>query len=112
MLASSESKGSANMETSTLDGEKHLKQRESLEVIRKNVKVTESLGGVGDWKSKFTLSMDLDLKLFVQHPNPSLYNFEGYMELNGKEFSFSKAHDSKYEAENLDKDREDMKQAA
>lgn len=70
------------METSTLDGEKHLKQRESLESIRKKLKVTQLPDNSGN--TGYMLTMDLNLKLFVQHPNPSLYNFEGFVEFQEK----------------------------
>jgi magnesium-transporting ATPase (P-type) len=51
------------METSTLDGEKHLKQRESLESIRKKLNVTQLPDNSGN--AGYMLTMDLNLKLFV-----------------------------------------------
>lgn len=85
------------METSTLDGEKHLKQRESLELIRSKIKVADSTDSLG--QQKFNVSMDLNLRLFVQHPNPSLYNFEGFVDF--KDMPAGNL-DSNYQIENLE----------
>lgn len=91
------------METSTLDGEKHLKQRESLESIRSKLKVTDALDQNGN--STFTLSMDMNFKLFVQHPNASLYNFEGFVDFSDNSTNLPKQTDSVYEMYNLDQDK-------
>ena len=91
------------METSTLDGEKHLKQRESLESIRSKLKVTDALDQNGN--STFTLSMDMNFKLFVQHPNASLYNFEGFVDFSDNSTDSPKQTDSVYEMYNLDQDK-------
>jgi magnesium-transporting ATPase (P-type) len=77
MLASSLEDGVGFMETSTLDGEKNLKPRaclkETLASVQNNLEwVGEEMQGVID--------TDLELRLSVQQPNPSLYNFEGFIQ--------------------------------
>ena len=86
MLTSSEPKGAAFIETSTLDGEKHLKPRESLASIRSNIKVTECDQEAHNSKKKGVYGVDMNLyfDLNIQHPNPSLYNFEGYIQHHHK----------------------------
>jgi phospholipid-translocating ATPase len=42
LLTCSDPKGVAHIETSTLDGEKHLKPRESIEKIRKMLKISQT----------------------------------------------------------------------
>jgi magnesium-transporting ATPase (P-type) len=73
----------AYLETSTLDGEKHLKPRDSPKETQGCVKETVDFGK--PTKKKFrrigSTALDLNLVLRAQTPNPSLYNFQGYLEM-------------------------------
>lgn len=84
LLTSSEPKGEAFIETSTLDGEKHLKPRESLAALRKKIKIHPSEKQTSSDPPEYGIDLDLYFDLKVQHPNPSLYNFEGYIQLKDK----------------------------
>jgi magnesium-transporting ATPase (P-type) len=76
ILASALEDGLGFMETSTLDGEKNLKPRNSLKETIASVQ--NKLEWTGD-KMSGIIDIDMELKLSVQQPNPSLYNFEGYV---------------------------------
>lgn len=71
------------METSTLDGEKNLKPRSSLKETIATVQ--NKIEWVGD-DLEGVIDVDLEIKVSVQQPNPSLYNFEGFVQFvqNGK----------------------------
>lgn len=84
VLSSSEPDGSTFMETSTLDGEKNLKPRYSLKETYDSVDITlekklKSQLKKNEIPYKGNFSVDYHLKLNVQQPSPSLYQFEGYI---------------------------------
>lgn len=82
VLSSSEEDGSTFMETSTLDGEKNLKPRFSLKETYQNATI-ENLKKKKKNKNEVKYEGDFDLnfclKINVQHPNPSLYKFQGHI---------------------------------
>jgi phospholipid-transporting ATPase len=76
MLASEKEDGMGFMETSTLDGEKNLKPRSCLKETLASV--MNKIEWIGD-EMKGVIDIDLEIKLSLQQPNPSLYNFEGFI---------------------------------
>ena len=76
MLASEKEDGVGFMETSTLDGEKNLKPRSCLKETLASV--MNKIEWIGD-EMKGVIDIDLEIKLSLQQPNPSLYNFEGFI---------------------------------
>ena len=76
VLSTSTPDGVCFMETSTLDGEKHLKPRVCLK---------ETLASVGvnneTYHDETSQGIDMDIELIasVQKPSPSLYHFEGFV---------------------------------
>lgn len=77
LLASEKDDGVGFMETSTLDGEKNLKPRSSLkETI---ATIHNKIEWVGD-EMKGKIDIDLEMNVSVKQPNPSLYNFEGFIQ--------------------------------
>jgi phospholipid-transporting ATPase len=77
ILASEKENGVGFMETSTLDGEKNLKPRRSLKetiaTIRNKIEWTEE-------ELKGEIDINLEMKVSVKQPSPSLYNFEGFIQ--------------------------------
>lgn len=76
LLATCTEEGVGFMETSTLDGEKHLKPRYSLKETMSRV--------AGDFeinkgKVNSFLKLNMDMNVYVPDPTPSLYNFEGFI---------------------------------
>ena len=80
ILASERHDGSAFMETSTLDGEKHLKPRYSLEdtlnLVQGNITQIEPV-------FKGSIKINIEARISVEQPNSSLYKFQGFMDLYG-----------------------------
>lgn len=76
MLASEKEDGVGFMETSTLDGEKNLKPRSCLKETLASV--MNKIEWVGE-EMKGVIDIDLEIKISAQQPNPSLYNFEGFV---------------------------------
>ena len=84
ILNSSNPDGAAFMETSTLDGEKHLKPRYSLEETL-NLVQAEIQGFEPEFKGK--IKANIEARISVEQPNPSLYKFEGFMNVLGEKKS-------------------------
>ena len=75
MLTSCNDSGTAYIETSTLDGEKNLKPRQSL----------AATSGLND-RSNF----DFSFKIECENPNPKIYHFLGNIEINNQKHSLDK----------------------
>lgn len=87
ILASSEKDGSTFMETSTLDGEKNLKPRYSLKETYQEASISlvkRKKQGKNEMPYTGSFDVNMNLHISVQHPDPSLYKFEGFIkELDG-----------------------------
>lgn len=87
LLASSEKDGSTFMETSTLDGEKNLKPRYSLAETYQEAAISlvkKKSKGRNEMPYGGNFDINMNLHISVQHPDPSLYKFEGFIkELDG-----------------------------
>lgn len=76
LLSTSTPDGVSFLETSTLDGEKHLKPRTCLkETLASVVQNNETYHD----ESSQGIDMDVELVASVQKPSPSLYHFEGFV---------------------------------
>ena len=76
LLSTSNKNGISYIDTSTLDGEKHLKPREVLKETFNciNVKPTSS-----SKRSRKDFEIDIRVELHIEEPTISLYRFEGYL---------------------------------
>lgn len=83
LLSSSNDSGTTYLETSTLDGEKHLKPRFSPKETVKCVKGEVDFGEETKKKKKRVgkCAVDLKMELSVQTPSASLYKFQGFIEM-------------------------------
>ncbi|OMH79818.1 putative phospholipid-transporting ATPase 7 [Zancudomyces culisetae] len=70
LLASDDSEGVCFIETSSLDGETTLKQKQALQITAKNIKNTDQLAAFPGIT-------------YTEPPDPDLYSFEGYLEVEG-----------------------------
>ena len=66
------------LETANLDGEKHPKPRSSIkniyDALKDKVKIDSNLK-IQEWEFDIALKHNI----YIAQPNPSLYNFEGYI---------------------------------
>lgn len=87
LLSTSNLNGTAYLETSTLDGEKHLKPRHAPKETQKCVKGSVDFGVQKKRKGKRRgkCSVDLKLEISIQNPTPSLYKFQGFIEMEVNE---------------------------
>lgn len=87
LISTSSENGVAYLETSTLDGEKHLKPRYSPKETLRCVKGEVDFGEEKKKKKKRLgkCSVDLKLELSVQTPSSSLYKFQGFIEMEIRE---------------------------
>lgn len=82
----------AHLETSTLDGEKHLKPRtalfETLSAVQIELLPEQEVKSLKASKkylhSVKSVAVDLEAQISVQHPQPSIYKFEGFITINPK----------------------------
>ncbi|KAJ1900024.1 hypothetical protein LPJ66_001749, partial [Kickxella alabastrina] len=73
VIASTGFDGTCFVETAALDGETTLKQKQALDATNSEIQTPEQLAAF----NAFT---------YIEPPSPELYNFEGYMEIDGKRF--------------------------
>jgi magnesium-transporting ATPase (P-type) len=94
VLISSEHKdGVAHLETSTLDGEKHLKPRTALHETLNSVQIEllpdQEIKSLKSSKKYVhgiqSIKVELEALVSVQQPQPSIYKFEGFVTLNPKQ---------------------------
>lgn len=86
ILSSEDDDGVAYLETSTLDGEKHLKPRlapketqltSGLELLEDNI--VKDMKKNKSFKHNISaVKVDLEAEFYIQRPQASIYKFEGY----------------------------------
>lgn len=92
ILSSSQTDGSAYMQTSNLDGEKTLKRRHSvyetfskIGVISKNLMPTNLNFDDENIIDKITIPMNIGINVYVEKANRNLYHFEGYCRMKSND---------------------------
>lgn len=87
LISTSNENGVAYLETSTLDGEKHLKPRNCPKETLKCVKGELDFGdqSVNKKKRIGNCLVDLKMEMSIQTPSSSLYKFQGFIDLEVEE---------------------------